>query len=138
VRSPASIGAFRQFVSALEDKTIEVTNADIGSLCLLRDEFWFMTLSERFSAFRRTANFIKRRSQWQPLSAMEERPLERHDVFQSPHQEQKSVASALTAPLVRPPQVEPDVAAAPRIPEPVQMASLSRKATARAALPPCV
>jgi hypothetical protein len=51
VRAPVSVEDFCQFVSVLEDKNVEVTNANIGSFSLLCDEFRFTVLSERLSAF---------------------------------------------------------------------------------------
>jgi hypothetical protein len=57
VRAPVSIHDFRQFVSALTDKDVEVTNRNFGGLSLLSDEFRFEALSERLSAFRQSADF---------------------------------------------------------------------------------
>jgi hypothetical protein len=57
VRAPVSIDDFSQFVSMLEDKDVEVTNANIDGLSLLCDEFRFTALSERLSAFRQSADF---------------------------------------------------------------------------------
>jgi hypothetical protein len=57
VRAPVSMEDFRQFVSALKDKDVEVTNRNFGGLSLLCDEFRFTALSERLSAFRKSADF---------------------------------------------------------------------------------
>jgi hypothetical protein len=57
VQAPVSVDDFRQFVLALEDKDVEMTNANFGGLSLLCDEFRFTPLSERLSAFRQSADF---------------------------------------------------------------------------------
>jgi hypothetical protein len=49
VRTPVSVDDFRQFVSALEDTDVEVTNANFRGLSLLCEEFRFAALSERLS-----------------------------------------------------------------------------------------
>jgi hypothetical protein len=55
VSGPFSIDDFCQFVSALEDEQVQITNANFGSLCLLCDEFGFFGFSERLSACRQSA-----------------------------------------------------------------------------------
>jgi hypothetical protein len=57
VRAPVSVDDFRQFVLALEDQDVEVTNMNFGGLSLLCDEFRFAALSERLSAFRQSPDF---------------------------------------------------------------------------------
>jgi hypothetical protein len=44
VWTPVSVDGFRQFVLALEEKDVEVTNANISGLFLLCDEFGFWTV----------------------------------------------------------------------------------------------
>jgi hypothetical protein len=45
VRSPVSVDDFHQFVWALENKDIEVTNVNVGGLSLMSDEFGFVGLT---------------------------------------------------------------------------------------------
>jgi hypothetical protein len=59
VRSPVSVDNFHQFVSALEEKNVEVTNGNIDGLSMLCDEFCFFGLSERLSAFQQSADCKK-------------------------------------------------------------------------------
>jgi hypothetical protein len=47
---PVSVDDFHQFVSVVGNQDVEVTNANIGGLSLLCDEFRFEALSERLSA----------------------------------------------------------------------------------------
>jgi hypothetical protein len=56
VRAAVSVDDFCHLVLALEDKSVEVTNANFGSLSLLCDEFGFVVLSERLSVFRQSAD----------------------------------------------------------------------------------
>jgi hypothetical protein len=86
VRAPVSVDDFRQFVWALEGQNVEVTNANIGGLSLLCDEFRFEALSELLSAFRQSAEFrgvvtMKDPEALLRLSALEERLLQRDDDF---------------------------------------------------------
>jgi hypothetical protein len=90
VRAPVSVDDFRLFVSALEDKPVEVTNSNFGGLSLLCDEFGFAALSERLSAFRRSPDFKDVTAQKDSeerlrLSALEERLLLRDQEFALRH-----------------------------------------------------
>jgi hypothetical protein len=81
VRAPVSVDDFRQFVLALEDKDVEVTNANFGALSLLCDEFRFFGLYERLSAFRQPSAFkqvavVEDSEARLRLSAVEERLLQ--------------------------------------------------------------
>jgi hypothetical protein len=90
VRAPVSIDDFRQFVSVLEDKAVEVTNANFGGLSLLCDEFRFESLSERLSAFRQSPDF---------KAMMEDS--EARLCLSAQRQTQKSTTAALTDATVR-------------------------------------
>jgi hypothetical protein len=57
VRALVGVDDFREFVLVLEDKSVQITNADLGGLSLLCDQFCFIGLSEWLSAFQRSANF---------------------------------------------------------------------------------
>jgi hypothetical protein len=57
IRAPASVDRFRQFVVVLEDRDVEQTNANVGILSLLCDEYRFFCLSEPLSAFQQSAFF---------------------------------------------------------------------------------
>jgi hypothetical protein len=52
VRSPVPLCVFRQFLEAIEDKAVEVTNEHISSISQLCAEFGFHSFSSRLSAFR--------------------------------------------------------------------------------------
>jgi hypothetical protein len=56
MRAPVSVGDFRQVVSGLGDKGVEVTNKNLSGLSLLCDEFRFAGLSERLSPFWQSAH----------------------------------------------------------------------------------
>jgi hypothetical protein len=152
VRAPVSVEDFRQFVSALEDQDVEVTNANFGGLSLLSDEFRFESLSERLSAFRQSADFKEVSTMEDSearlrLSALEQRLLQRDDEFAALRQAQESTAAALTDAVVRLSRIEaqfahiqsvspPKAAAAPRVPEPVGTTPPSAKAAGTAPVAP--
>jgi hypothetical protein len=108
-----SVDDFRQFVSALEDKDVEMTNANFGDLSLLYDEFLFAALSERLSAFRQSADFTEAAAMQDSevrlsLSALEERLLQRDSEFTlsqgklaQQSQAQESMAAALMDAIIR-------------------------------------
>jgi hypothetical protein len=100
VRAPVSVDDFRQFVLALEDKDVEVTNANFVGLSLLCDDFGFVSLSERLLTFRQSADFkevaILEDSEVRlRLSAQEERLLQRDHEFSALRRAQESTAAAL-------------------------------------------
>jgi hypothetical protein len=113
VQAPVSVNDFRQFVSALEDKDVEVTNVNFGGLSLLCDEFRFEGLSERLSAFRQSADFkeaaVSEDSEARlNFSALEERLLlydhkfaALQDELARQSQAQESTAAVLTEALNR-------------------------------------
>jgi hypothetical protein len=51
VRSPVSVDVFRQFLEAIQDRTIEVTDQNISSLVQLCEEFGFRSLSAKLLGF---------------------------------------------------------------------------------------
>jgi hypothetical protein len=112
-----------------------VTNANFGGLSLLCDEFHFAALSERLSAFRRSASFREVAAMEDSearlrISALEERLQQREHDFAALRQTQGSTAAALTDALIRLSRIEaqfahtqsvspPKATATPRVPEPV-------------------
>jgi hypothetical protein len=52
VQSRVSLGAFQDFVAALEDKPVTITNDNLSGLSRLCDEFRFRDLGTRLSQFR--------------------------------------------------------------------------------------
>jgi hypothetical protein len=94
VRAPVSVDDFHLFVSALEDKDVEKTNANFGRLSLLCDEFHFASLSERLSAFWESAEFkevsvMEDSESRLRLSVLEDRLLQRDDAFAALRQAQE-------------------------------------------------
>jgi hypothetical protein len=86
----------------LGNQDVEVTNANIGGLSRLSDEFRFEALCERLSAFRQSADFKKVATMEDSearlrLSELEERLLQRDDDFAALRQTQESTALTLTA-----------------------------------------
>jgi hypothetical protein len=57
VRAPVWVDDLRELVLGLEDKSVQITNANLGGLSLLCDQFCFIGLSEQLSAFRQSADF---------------------------------------------------------------------------------
>jgi hypothetical protein len=106
VRAPVSVDDFRQFVLALEGQDFEVTDANFGGLSLLCDEFCFESLSERLSAFQKSADLIEfaRMEDSESrlrLSGLEELQQQRDHDFAALRQTQESIAVALTDATVR-------------------------------------
>jgi hypothetical protein len=161
VRAPVSVDDFRQFVLALEDKAIEVTNVNFSRLSLLCNEFRFAALSERLSAFRQSADFAEVSAMEDSearlrLSALEERLLQCDAEFallqselSRQSQVQESTAVLLTDTIARLSRIEaqlvhappapdppPKATAAPPVPDPVRITHLSVKAAEPAPTPP--
>jgi TPR repeat protein len=113
VLAPVSVADFRQFVSALKDKKVEVTNANFNGLSLLSDEFGFVGLSERLSAFRHSQNFnevmVESAEARQRRLALEERALQRDNEVALLRQAQESTAAALTDAIVRLSRIEAEM-----------------------------
>jgi hypothetical protein len=59
VKSPVTAAAIREFVSALEGGSIEITAANLRALSQLSDEFGFAALSAQLWAFRTQANSVR-------------------------------------------------------------------------------
>jgi hypothetical protein len=99
----------------------EVTNANIGGLSLLCDEFRFAALSARLSAFRRSSDFQEAAATEDPgarlrLSALEERLLRRDHEFAALRQAQESMAATLGNAVARLSRVEARFAPTPSDP----------------------
>jgi hypothetical protein len=68
VKSPVSLGDFREFVSALRNTTVKITNNNFTGLSQLCDEFGFRDLVERLSEFR-AAKHLKEPTTTEDLEA---------------------------------------------------------------------
>jgi hypothetical protein len=53
---PVSVDDFHQFGFGLEDKYVEVRNANFGGFSLLWDEFRFESLSEHLTRFQQSVD----------------------------------------------------------------------------------
>jgi hypothetical protein len=125
--------AFRDFVAALNQETLELTNEKVGGLALLCAEFGFRAFAAKLSAFKGSPAFRAVRASEDAearlrIAALEERWLQRdHEIA-----ELRSRISRLEAEVRQPrggPKVSADVsapkgAAVPPSPPPVRLDSL--------------
>jgi hypothetical protein len=80
IHSFVPIEVFRDFISALDDGVIEITNSNCIGLSLLCAEFGFEALAARVSEFRSSASFVGAAADGEArlwIAALEQRGLER-------------------------------------------------------------
>jgi hypothetical protein len=58
VKSSAALDVFQQFLEAIEDKKVEVTNENIAGLAQLCEEFGFWSLLSKISAFQGSSEWV--------------------------------------------------------------------------------
>jgi hypothetical protein len=61
VQSPVSLSIFREFISALEVKSVKITDTHFKDLELFRDEFDFSEISAKLAQFRSPSDDPQRR-----------------------------------------------------------------------------
>jgi hypothetical protein len=58
VHSTVTPEIFREFVASLEDKPVQITNANFSGLCCLSDEFGDIVLAAKLADFRQSPDFL--------------------------------------------------------------------------------
>jgi uncharacterized coiled-coil protein SlyX len=85
VKSPVPLDVFREFIEAIEDKAVDVTNQNVSGLSQLCNEFGFQRLLSKISSFRASPEFkdsadAEARSR---ILALEERVLQQEETLEA-------------------------------------------------------